>query len=434
MSLATDALEAVQQLLRIFWNRDSLGGMQALARCFRKHHNALRLFAGVELADESVLAWEQIQTREREPKHLMLFGCCEALSAHHLLQWICTELLHCFTTVDDDPKECFKRLLEWLPDDQPPIEMDDDYDFLNLHFHRLIKHEEIKSRQHRKSEAVAVSQSSETRDVPSEVVTDLTQKTTNTIRKAVDNTRDAMRRAIAKALENAQPLIKEEYAKYNQELAESGLPSVDPDEDIEKRARRLLRMAGRPDTDFGELTSADVEQIARDFADQEIKAAIDRKRVKKRAAEIAEKVLTDQEVQSDNVRPHSEAISQQLNTSPIKDSWEDRVERAPEDADHENPLIPIWDPDARRFTFGDDSYTFVRRLKQAKDVLDAFQASDWQSKISLRNDATFRKAAIRTLKKLESMVRFEFGTDTDTPNTVCWRPATSAQSAPPNRG
>ena len=159
----------------------------------------------------------------------------------------------------------------------------------------------------------------ETNNAIGKSVADSIQEVTNSIQKAVADSNQKMtnafvaipnqfRDAYAKAFEAAQPLIDEEYAKYNKEMADLGLPPLERDDDITERALRLLMMAEIPDDKLDDLTPDEVEQIAKDFAKRHIRAAVDRERVKKRAEEIAAS-----EHEAGN--PQSETVSQQREAS-----------------------------------------------------------------------------------------------------------------------
>ena len=165
---------------------------------------------------------------------------------------------------------------------------------------------------------------------PAEKVAAATQKVTKAVAdskqkmtKAVAAIPNQLRDAIAREIEAAQPLIDEEYAKYNKEMAKLGLPPLERDDDITDRALLLLMMAEIPADKLDELTPDEVEQIAKDFAKRHLRAAEARERVKKHAAEIAAKAFSEHEADSPNVGSQSEADSQEREASPANLSADD---------------------------------------------------------------------------------------------------------------
>lgn len=103
----------------------------------------------------------------------------------------------------------------------------------------------------------------ESNDVVRKVAADSNQKVSNAVRRAANTGKrasDAMRRAIAKVLEDAQPLIDEKYARWNKRLAEMGMPPVSRDEDIGERMLLLSEIAGLSADELGDMTWADLER------------------------------------------------------------------------------------------------------------------------------------------------------------------------------
>lgn len=94
-------------------------------------------------------------------------------------------------------------------------------------------------------------------------VADSDQIVANAARRIADTSKrasDSIRRAIAESVQNVQPLIDKEYAKWNERLAEMGMPPVSRDEDIGERMLLLAEIAGISANEVRDMTWAELER------------------------------------------------------------------------------------------------------------------------------------------------------------------------------